>query len=456
MAYTNSPLTTVTILSPNNSGQRTHKIDRITPHVMEAQNTAAQCGQYFSNRQVAVSSNYGIGYDGSVGLYVEEENRSWCSSSADNDNRAVTIEVASDMSRPYAVRDAAWEKLIDLCADVCQRNGKSKLIWIDDKQKALAYALKTDEMLLTVHRWFIDTTCPGEWMMERMGTLAELVTKRLNGEGEDLSPGEVEPEQPEPEKPEPEGLQGIELDGLSNGEVIELIAPLFTANQENSGILASISLAQFCLETGYGQTELVQQANNGFGMKTYLSGNTWPGSTWDGESKYVMETQEQNPDGSIYTITASFRKYLNLEASIADHSAYLLGARDEHGNLRYDGIQGCTDYKKAAAIIQNGGYATGVDYAAWLIQIIEMWNLTQYDLPDWKPGISEPVSGLGDMVLYKQLQMALDKLQESVYGMAEAQENAAKLLGDVAKMYRSAASTLAELRDVLSGVTDDD
>ena len=168
MTYTNSPLAEVTILSPNNSGQRKHSIDRITPHVMEGQNTAEACGRYFSDRNVATSSNYGIGVDGKIGLYVEEENRSWCSSSAENDNRAITIECASDVSSPYAVRDAVWQRLIELCADVCRRNGKRKLLWIADKTEALSRELAKDEMLRTVHKWFTDTTCPGPWMMARM------------------------------------------------------------------------------------------------------------------------------------------------------------------------------------------------------------------------------------------------------------------------------------------------
>lgn len=420
MAFSNSPLATVTILSPNNSGQRKNRIDRITPHVMEAQNSAEACGQYFANREVATSSNYGVGFDGSVGLYVEEENRSWCSSSADNDNRAVTVEIASDMAAPYAVRPAAWEKLIALCADVCQRNGKSRLLWIEDKNEALSRKLAEHEMLLTVHKWFIDTTCPGPWMMERMGELADAVTKRLNGEGADLPPGDTEPEPEQP--PAQEGLQGASLFGLSNGEVIRIMAPLFTADQARSGILASVSLAQFCLETGYGQTELVRAANNGFGMKTYLSGNTWPGSTWTGE-RYTMETQEQRPDGSVYPITASFRAYPNLEASIADHSAYLLGAMedDEVGeHLRYAGIRGCADYRKAAQIIQQGGYATALDYADWLCRIIEMWDLTQYDLPADPAPPEESPAGEQLAAWLSEIGQALEVAAERVQNIADA------------------------------------
>ena len=116
-------------------------------------------------------------------------------------------------------------------------------------------------------------------------------------------------------------------------------------------------------------------------MKCSLSGNSWSGSSWDGKSKYTKKTQEQNPDGSMVTITADFRKYLCIEDSIADHSAYLLGAMNGK-KLRYDGLKGCLDYKKAVQIIKDGGYATSLTYVEKLISIIERWNLTQIDVQD--------------------------------------------------------------------------
>ena len=114
-------------------------------------------------------------------------------------------------------------------------------------------------------------------------------------------------------------------------------------------------------------------------MKKSLSGNTWDGSAWDGKSVYTKKTQEQNADGSYVTITADFRKYPCVEDSIADHSAYLLGAKNG-SKLRYAGLKGCTDYKKAVQIIKNGGYATSLTYVEKLCSIIERWNLTQYDV----------------------------------------------------------------------------
>ena len=139
-----------------------------------------------------------------------------------------------------------------------------------------------------------------------------------------------------------------------------------------------MSLAQFILESGYGKSELAQNANNCFGMKKSLSGNTWGNSTWDGVSIYTKKTQEQNPDGSYETITADFRKYPCVEDSIADHSAYLLGAMNG-SRKRYEGIAGMTDYKAVTQLIKDGGYATSLSYVQNLCGIIERWNLTQYD-----------------------------------------------------------------------------
>lgn len=180
MAYTNSSLVKYTGLSPNHSGQRTHSIDRITPHCVVGQLTAEGICACFPKGREA-SCNYGIGKDGKIALCVEEKNRSWCSSSAENDQRAVTIECASDSTAPYAFNTAVYNALIELCVDICKRNGKNKLLWLGDKTKTLNYAPKSGEMVLTVHRWFANKSCPGDWMYSRMGDLATTVTKRLSG-----------------------------------------------------------------------------------------------------------------------------------------------------------------------------------------------------------------------------------------------------------------------------------
>lgn len=177
----NSPLVSYTKLSPNHSGQRTHSIDRITPHCVVGQLSAESICGCFTSTDRQASCNYGIGTDGRISLCVEEKNRSWCSSSRENDQRAVTIECASDKTEPYAMNDKVYASLINLCVDICKRNGKTKLLWFGDKDKTLNYSPKSDEMVITVHRWFANKSCPGNWLYARLGNLAAEVTQRLTG-----------------------------------------------------------------------------------------------------------------------------------------------------------------------------------------------------------------------------------------------------------------------------------
>jgi len=364
MGYSNSSLVAYMLLSPNHSGLRTEQIDRISPHCVVGQCTAEGLGDWFHKSSTQASSNYGIDKNGRIGLYVEEKNRSWCTSSNANDQRAVTIECASDKAEPYAMHQVVYERLVDLCEDICRRNGKKKLLWFGDKNKSLNYQPKADEMLITVHRWFANKSCPGDWLYARLGDLAAKVTSRLGSGNVEVIPS---------------GMQAGEFQGLTEEQVLAKVGPLFTADQKKSGILASVSMAQFILESGYGKSELALGANNCFEMKKSLSGNTWSGSVWDGVSIYKKKTQEQKADGSYVTITAEFRKYPNVGDSIADHSAYLLGAKNGE-KFRYDGLKGCSDYKKAVQIIKDGGYATSLTYVEKLCSIIEKWKLTQYDV----------------------------------------------------------------------------
>ena len=177
----NSSLVTCKVMSPNHSGKRTHTIDRITPHCVVGQLKAKNIGYCFDDADRQASCNYGIGTEGDVCLIVDECNRSWCSSSSANDQRAVTIECSSDKTHPYAMNNAVYNKLIDLCVDICQRNGKKKLLWFADKDKSLAYEPKADEMIITVHRWFANKSCPGDWLYSRLDEVASIVTKRLTG-----------------------------------------------------------------------------------------------------------------------------------------------------------------------------------------------------------------------------------------------------------------------------------
>ena len=181
MGYTNSSLVSYTKLSPNHSGHRTHSIDRITPHCVVGQLSCESICGCFASPSRQASCNYGIGKDGRISLCVEEKNRSWCSSSNANDQRAVTIECASDTKHPYTMNDTVYKTLIKLCIDICKRNGKTTLIWFGDKPKTLHYSPKSDEMILTVHRSFANKSCPGDWLYARLGDVAAKVTAELSG-----------------------------------------------------------------------------------------------------------------------------------------------------------------------------------------------------------------------------------------------------------------------------------
>ena len=172
----NSSLVNYIKRSPNHSGPRNHKIDTVSIHCMAANLSIETCGSLFARPDYQASSNYGIGSDGRIALYVDEAYRSWCTSSAANDNRAVTIEVANTIAyEPYSISDAAYKSLINLLADICKRNGIPKLLWRADK----SLIGQVDKQNMTVHRWFAAKSCPGTWLYNHHGQIAEAVNKLL-------------------------------------------------------------------------------------------------------------------------------------------------------------------------------------------------------------------------------------------------------------------------------------
>lgn len=176
----NSSLICYTAISPNRNSPRKHKIDTITIHCMAGQLSVETCGKVFAPTSRQASSNYGIGPDGRIALYVDEGDRSWCSSNAANDNRAVTIEVASDYRHPYAVTAAAYEALIKLCADICRRNGIKKLVWSTNKSVRVNHLNGAN---MTVHRDYASKACPGDYLYVRMADIAAKTNALLNAQG---------------------------------------------------------------------------------------------------------------------------------------------------------------------------------------------------------------------------------------------------------------------------------
>ena len=190
MGFTNSSLATVRMISPNRTPNRNHAIDTITIHCFVGQVTAKRGCEVFQPSSRKASCNYVVGYAGSIGLCVEEKARSWCSGGTDkkgnpirvngisgssNDYQAVTIEVASDTKHPYAITDKAMAALIELCADICRRNSIKQLLWKGDKTLVGRVAQQN----LTVHRWFANKACPGDYIYERLGDIAAKVNAKL-------------------------------------------------------------------------------------------------------------------------------------------------------------------------------------------------------------------------------------------------------------------------------------
>lgn len=173
----NSPFVNYTKISPNRTSGRSHKIDTITIHCVVGQCSVETLGEIFAPTSRKASSNYGVGKDGRIGMYVEEKDRSWCSSSSANDNRAVTIEVASDITSPYAVTDKAYYSLVRLVADICKRNGIKKLLWKNDK----SLIGQVDKQNMTLHMWFANKDCPGYYLRSHHYDIANRVNAILDG-----------------------------------------------------------------------------------------------------------------------------------------------------------------------------------------------------------------------------------------------------------------------------------
>lgn len=180
-----SPLVDYVKISPNRTPWRNAKIDTITLHCVVGHTTVESLGAWFSSPACSGSSNYGIDDSGRYGCYVPEDQRSWCTSSKLNDNRAVTIEVASDTFHPYKITDQAFEAIIPLVADICQRNKIKRLLWEADER----LIGQVDKQNMTVHRWFNNRPCPGDYIYNRYGEIAERVNSIIDPK-EDVMTGE--------------------------------------------------------------------------------------------------------------------------------------------------------------------------------------------------------------------------------------------------------------------------
>ena len=343
MAYTNSSLVVYTKISPNQSGTRNHSIDRISPHCVVGQCNIESLGAWFAQSAAQASSNYGIGKDGRIGMFVPESNRSWCTSSAANDNRAVTIECASDTYAPYAMTDAVYQSLIKLCTDICRRNGKKKLLWISDKNKALSYNPTADEMIITVHRWFAAKACPGDWLYSRLGDLALKVTTALGGD------------------PEPEPTPAADPEGFIKkiAPIVQKVAPKYKLYSY------SAIIAQACLESAYGTSGKAQK-HNYFGLK-YREGRVNCNS-----GAFTDTSKEQNANGSYTDISTKWYSFDSMEKGVEGYCQFV--------NIpNYKALKGVTDAEMYLNAIKAAGYATSISYVDNVMAVIRRYNLTNYD-----------------------------------------------------------------------------
>lgn len=439
----NSPLVSYTKLSPCNSGQRTHAIDRITPHVIVGQLSVETIGACFDHASVQASCNYGIGTDGRVMLCVPQNQRSWCSSNSSNDQRAVTIQCASDKTHPYAVNSNVYNRLIDLCVDICKRNGKNVLLWLGgkgstaaDKAACEGYAPKSNEMILTAHRFYANKACPGDFLYARLGAIATEVTKRLGGQvapveeikykvrltwdNEKSQKGafiyydkavECADENPTysvfdlngkclytskglpsvsvvidnqtkqkslallSTLPDYKGLPDSKEDYLN--KVSEIAVKLYPYTR----ILPSVVISQCCLQNGFGiASDAIQltKRSNLVGQKADLINSTWQDQTvWDG-TKFSKRTPEVY-GGVPTTIVAAFRVFPNYAYSILDYEMFLTHVKLSPTQYKYRDVVGMTDPEQMITLISKRGYATGPTYISSNMRLIKQYDLTKYD-----------------------------------------------------------------------------
>lgn len=447
-----SPLTSYEKISPNHTSPRNHAIDTITPHCYVGQVTVEDMASWLCNPSAQASASYGIGKDGRVGMFVDENDRSWCSSNRENDNRAITIECASDRTDPYAINDKVYNSLLDLMTDICQRYGKKKLLWLGSKAAYLAYKPADDEMLMSVHRWYAAKACPGDYIYNRLGAIATEVTKRLSGSApvethlyrvraswdrpetqtgafESFDNAKAEADRhpgysvydengkclytskaPEPGK-YPSGLPA------SKEAYIETCGAIAHDLMAETGILASVVVSQCCLETGFGlgaDSVPLMEVSNLLGMKTDLINSTWAEySVWHGKS--ITKQTPEYRDGKLIYITDSFRAYTDYENCIRDYEAFLLHVRNNKG-YKYRRIQGWTDPAAVIHAIRIGtgtdahpeGYCTDPEYAGKILNLIKEYNLDRFNT-DYKPDPQpqpapqpEPTPSAGDRYVVRK------------------------------------------------------
>lgn len=273
----NSPLVSYTKISPNKSSPRNHKIDTVTIHCVVGQCSVETLGNVFAPTSRQASSNYGVGVDGRIGMYVEEKDRSWCSSNAANDNRAITIEVASDTKEPYAVNAKAYAALIDLLVDICKRNGIKALVWSTNKADRVNHKNGCN---MTVHRDYANKSCPGTYLYERHAQIASEVNKRLGSTNI----------KPEPEKPSG-GLYRVQTGAFkskanANAMLAKVKAKGFDTYMVKVGDLYKIQVGAFKVKAN---AEAMMKKLQAAGFSTFITTEEGAGKSVDELAQEVLQ-----------------------------------------------------------------------------------------------------------------------------------------------------------------------
>ena len=344
----NSSLVSYTSISPCKSVPREHKIDTITIHCVVGQLSVEGICGCFRNSAVGASCNYAIGTDGRIGLCVEEKDCSWCSSSPSNDHRAVTIECASDRTHPYAINEEVYRSLVDLCADICRRNGIKGVKWKADR----SLIGQPDKQNMTVHRWFANKACPGDYIYDRLGRIAIEVNAKLGA-------GAI--------KDNTEGLTKIMGTAVATAEqmkkyiraknpgvsqsVLDMV-PLYLSEGKAEGVRGDIAFAQSCLETGnftFKGSAVTLDQNNFCGMG--VTANGMKGNSF------------KDPKTGIRAQIQHLKAYANADALMQSCV-----------DPRFQYItRGCAKYVEWLGIQENPnrkGWAAGAGYGEKILNIL--------------------------------------------------------------------------------------
>lgn len=322
-------------ISPHKA-KRTHSIDRFTPHCIVGLWTAKQGADYFATTDRECSANYVIGKDGDIAISVPEDYRAFTSSNRANDDRAITIECASEKTAPYKFPEATYLKLVELCCDVAIRYNKKRVVYVEDKN----YEPKPDELSITLHRWFAKKSCPGDWFVSMIPDFINRCNLVLGGANVD-----------------------------TNAFIEEVVKYIKKYNVQYGFCNVSVPLAQCILESAWGNSELAVNAKNYFGLK-HRDGRC-PSSI----GTYYKVGSEQNPDGSYSSGAMCWEKFENLEMSVKGYYEFLTNAPGG----RYDNLKGVINDGVYVRLIKDDGYATSLEYVDKILAVIDENDLRRFD-----------------------------------------------------------------------------